>query len=102
MTRQQLETEANSLSQATRKECIGWIEDCLWYDIDNDEDVQALTDFEIVKGIDSNFGGGWQAFKKDCEFCQMQENNEKKGMRWLNPYGQTSMIDLAKSSLNIK
>lgn len=40
-----------------------WISDCQWGDVD---DVSELSDFEVVRGVDDNYGGGLDAFIHEC------------------------------------
>jgi hypothetical protein len=41
-----------------------WISDCQWRDLDP-EDIEHLTDVEIVKGVGQNYDGGWRSFLQD-------------------------------------
>lgn len=43
-----------------------WIKDCDWADIEDDEDVDDLTDKEVENGIKKFYDGGITSFKKDC------------------------------------
>lgn len=38
-----------------------WVKDCQWNDLDAD-DIDELTPFEILKGIEQNYDGGIKAF----------------------------------------
>jgi hypothetical protein len=41
-----------------------WIADCWWADLDSD-DVDELTDREVIDGIRYHYAGGWPAFVRD-------------------------------------
>lgn len=41
-----------------------WISECDWDDLPPDE-IEHLTDLEIVRGVEQQYEGGWNAFLKD-------------------------------------
>lgn len=43
-----------------------WVAECVWRDIIDPEDIEDLTDYEIVRGIDLNYEGGVRAFIDTC------------------------------------
>ncbi|NJN13664.1 MAG: peptide ABC transporter substrate-binding protein [Richelia sp. RM1_1_1] len=53
----------NSLNPEQLRQAKDWISDCCWEDLDP-EDVEELTPDQIERGIDKNFDGGLEAFKR--------------------------------------
>jgi hypothetical protein len=47
------------------KEARDWIKDCSFSDIEDDEQVDEMTDEQIWKGISKHYGGGIAQFMKD-------------------------------------
>lgn len=43
-----------------------WIAECVWNDLEADE-IDELSDSEILKGIRRHFAGGIAAFKESCQ-----------------------------------
>lgn len=43
-----------------------WIADCSWRDIES-EDVELLTESELVAGIKKHYAGGIEAFLETCK-----------------------------------
>lgn len=43
-------------------EARGWISDCSWSDL---EDVDELSDHEVVAGVVAHYDGGWNQFLSD-------------------------------------
>jgi hypothetical protein len=41
-----------------------WIGDCSWRD--EPEDLEDLTDDEVIRGINWHYDGGWIQFVEDC------------------------------------
>lgn len=41
-----------------------WIADCQWNDLDEDC-ITELTDTEVLRGVNSHYGGGLSQFIKD-------------------------------------
>jgi hypothetical protein len=41
-----------------------WVKDCQWADLTN-EDIDSLTDDELIKGINANYSGGLKQFISD-------------------------------------
>lgn len=50
------------------KQARDWIKDCIgtWRDIESDEEVDELTDAEVLKGIERHYCGGVAAFIEVC------------------------------------
>lgn len=46
------------------QEARGWIADCAWADLDP-EDIDDLTDEQVLRGIARNYDGGIAGFKAD-------------------------------------
>lgn len=44
-----------------------WIKDCVWQDIDSADDVDDLTDLQVIRGIKKHFSGGIEEFKRLCQ-----------------------------------
>jgi hypothetical protein len=55
------------LNERYRAAAREWIADCEWADIHEREDVERLTDEELVTGVDRHFEGGWIAFVATLE-----------------------------------
>ena len=47
------------------KEAREWIKDCEWANID-DEEIDELSDLEVLSGIENHYDGGLRQFVKDC------------------------------------
>jgi hypothetical protein len=45
-----------------------WIKDCDWADIEDDEDVDDLTDEQVEKAVQRFYDGGISNFKHDCVY----------------------------------
>jgi hypothetical protein len=45
-----------------------WIKDCLgtFRDLEDEEEIDALTDTQVIKGISRHYSGGIQAFIEAC------------------------------------
>lgn len=41
-----------------------WIADCVWFDLD-DDDIDELTDADIVRGVSRHYCGGVAGFVAD-------------------------------------
>ena len=56
------------LNQSELEEARDWIKDCLgsWRDLETEEDVDDLSDSQVIKGINKNYCGGLKAFKESC------------------------------------
>lgn len=54
------------LSPSEIEEARDWIKDCIgsWRDIESEEDVDDLSDQEVIAGIKKHFSGGIEAFKQ--------------------------------------
>lgn len=44
-----------------------WIKDCQWNDVD-DEDVDAMTDEELLRGIEQHYDGGLPMFLRNSNY----------------------------------
>ena len=42
-----------------------WLADCQWGDLES-EDLEQLTDDEVVKGVKRHYSGGLVQFVSDC------------------------------------
>lgn len=54
------------LTQQELKLARDWIKDCDWADIEDDQDVDELTDKQVEKAVRRFYDGGISNFKKDC------------------------------------
>lgn len=54
-----------AFDQATIKAMRDWIADCVWRDL-SPEDIEELTDDEIIRGVDQHYQGGVAAFVATC------------------------------------
>jgi hypothetical protein len=52
--------------KARINEAQAWIRDCNW--LDEAEDLEDLTDEEVMQGIDRHYEGGWIQFLANCQF----------------------------------
>jgi hypothetical protein len=43
-----------------------WIADCVWADLDQ-EDIDALTDDQVTRGVRRHYSGGVAQFVSDCQ-----------------------------------
>ena len=49
-----------------------WIKDCTWRDINDEEEIDGMSDEEIIDGIKRHYAGGLRAFISDCnEQCKL-------------------------------
>jgi hypothetical protein len=58
-------THASSITPLThheREQTRGGIADCAWADLTERDDIDALSDAELVRGIERHCDGGWRAF----------------------------------------
>jgi hypothetical protein len=46
-----------------------WISDCTWRD--ELEDLENLTDDEVILGIDRHYEGGWIQFVQTIDLCEL-------------------------------
>jgi hypothetical protein len=44
-----------------------WVKDCAWADVEEDEDVDDMSNEEIVDGIERHYDGGWDQFVADSK-----------------------------------
>lgn len=42
-----------------------WILDCVWEDIENEDDIHIMSDEQILAGIERNYSGGVAQFLAD-------------------------------------
>lgn len=65
----------SSLTINQRSELVnemrGWIKDCQWGDLEEDE-VDSLTDEELIRGICRNYSGGINQFILDNDIIEEQ------------------------------
>lgn len=54
------------VTKAQISEARLWIRDCNW--LDEDEDLEDLTDAEVRRGIERHYDGGWIQFLAHCQF----------------------------------
>lgn len=58
----------NSLTGDQKAELVNemrnWIKECNWQDVE-DEDVDNMTDEELIRGINNHYSGGIDQFIKD-------------------------------------
>ena len=56
------------LNPAQLEEARDWIKDCLgsWRELETEEDVDELSDSQVIKGINKHYCGGLEAFKESC------------------------------------
>jgi hypothetical protein len=47
-------------------EARSWISDCIWRD--QLEELENLTDDEVIRGINRHYDGGWIQFVEDCQY----------------------------------
>lgn len=52
-------------TRAEIKAAREWVGECMWADINTDEDIDEMTDDEIVAGVDQHYDGGWRQFRSD-------------------------------------
>jgi hypothetical protein len=43
-----------------------WVKDCSWADIEEEEDVDDMSDDEIRAGVNRYYAGGWDQFVADA------------------------------------
>jgi hypothetical protein len=43
-----------------------WVKDCQWGDIEDENEVDLMSDLQIEKGIARNYAGGIEEFKRSC------------------------------------
>lgn len=55
-----------TLSKELREAAIEWIMECSWNDIHDESDVVALSDDQLIKGLNKNYAGGLEQFIQDC------------------------------------
>jgi hypothetical protein len=58
-----------NMQEVTKAQIIeaqAWIRDCSWRD--EAEDLEDLTDEEVMQGIDRHYEGGWTQFIANCQF----------------------------------
>lgn len=56
----------HTLTKEELKQAREWIAECVWSDLDANE-IDELSDTEIMKGIRRHFSGGIPAFKESCQ-----------------------------------
>jgi hypothetical protein len=54
-------------TQALATEARGWIADCQWEDLEED-DIKDLTDAQALSGIARKYEGGLDAFTASCGY----------------------------------
>lgn len=54
------------LTEKQLSEARDWIKDCIWGDLDQD-DVDDLSNEQIIKGIQDNYNGGLKQFVLDSK-----------------------------------
>lgn len=57
------------VNQETLKAMRDWISDCIgcWDDVTDEDDVEALTDDQVIDGIERHYSGGVDGFVRDSE-----------------------------------
>ena len=60
------------LSKEDLKAAREWIIECLgtWRDIESEEDVEELSDAQVIKGIEKHYNGGIQQFIQDGKWMK--------------------------------
>lgn len=62
----------NSLTVEQKSELLnemrGWIKDCQWADIDDDSQIDEMSEYELTTGVEDNYSGGVEQFIKDNIF----------------------------------
>lgn len=61
--------DMSTVTTSQLKEARGWIMDCVWADMDEDQAAE-LTGEQIVKGIERHYEGGWAAFLVDSDTAE--------------------------------
>jgi hypothetical protein len=46
---------------------IDWAADCMWADIQSREDLEELTDNELLKAVNKHYVGGYNQFLEDMK-----------------------------------
>jgi hypothetical protein len=54
-----------NLNQNQIKQMREWVMDCVWADVDPEE-VELLSDAEIIRGVKRYYDGGLSQFLADC------------------------------------
>lgn len=49
-----------------------WVADCAWVEIEDEDDLAALTEYEIIRGVQRHYSGGVAAFVATCDYLKCQ------------------------------
>lgn len=44
-----------------------WVADCVWADLDDEQDVAELSDSQVLAGVSRHYDGGLAGFVRDCQ-----------------------------------
>ena len=67
MTLFRIKGEDHEVSENAVSEARAWVADCLggWADLDDEGDVDALSDRDLMVGVDRNYDGGIEEFLRN-------------------------------------
>ena len=51
------------MNQELREYAIEWFLDCSWADEPDEDELNALSDVDLISALDRHFSGGYEAFK---------------------------------------
>lgn len=64
----QINGQAYKVSPRQLQEARAWVADCLggWTDLEDEDDISALSDEELLIGVNRHYDGGIDSFLTNC------------------------------------
>ena len=58
------------------KQMREWVKDCQWREVEDESDIDDMTDLQIIQGVQRHYDGGVRAFIRDSQPTQPPQQNE--------------------------